>query len=119
MTHSKIDAARADWQRSQDAIITAKQLQAEAIADALAKVIRGIGALVERASAWQRRRRAYAELSDCNDRVLADIGLRRDQIREAVSGRLGRFEVTAANPDTYYTAPAVAGNEQTPGSRAA
>jgi uncharacterized protein YjiS (DUF1127 family) len=35
-------------------------------------------------SAWRRRERAYAELMALNDRSLADIGVRRSQIRALV-----------------------------------
>lgn len=37
---------------------------------------------------WQRRRTAVDELRALDDRVLADIGLRRDQIEQAVDGFL-------------------------------
>lgn len=33
---------------------------------------------------WHRRHRAYAELMDLDDRTLADIGIRRSQIRGVV-----------------------------------
>ncbi len=35
-------------------------------------------------SAWRRRERAYAELMALDDRSLADIGVRRSQIRALV-----------------------------------
>ncbi len=35
---------------------------------------------------WQRRQRAYAELMALDDRSLADIGIRRSQIRALVDG---------------------------------
>ena len=37
-------------------------------------------------SAWRRRQRAYAELMALDDRSLADIGIRRSQIRALVEG---------------------------------
>ena len=37
-------------------------------------------------SAWRRRERAYAELMALDDRSLADIGVRRSQIRALVEG---------------------------------
>ena len=37
-------------------------------------------------SAWRRRERAYAELMALDDRSLADIGIRRSQIRALVEG---------------------------------
>ncbi len=35
---------------------------------------------------WQRRQRAYGELMALDDRSLADIGIRRSQIRALVEG---------------------------------
>ncbi|HUC73288.1 MAG TPA: DUF1127 domain-containing protein [Stellaceae bacterium] len=35
---------------------------------------------------WRRRERAYAELMALDDRSLADIGIRRSQIRALVEG---------------------------------
>jgi uncharacterized protein YjiS (DUF1127 family) len=37
-------------------------------------------------AAWRRRQRAYAELMALDDRSLADIGIRRSQIRALVEG---------------------------------
>jgi uncharacterized protein YjiS (DUF1127 family) len=37
-------------------------------------------------SAWRRRERAYAELMALDDRSLADIGVRRSQIRALAEG---------------------------------
>jgi len=37
-------------------------------------------------SAWRRRERAYGELMALDDRSLADIGVRRSQIRALVEG---------------------------------
>ena len=37
-------------------------------------------------SDWRRRERAYAELMALDDRSLADIGVRRSQIRALVEG---------------------------------
>ena len=41
-------------------------------------------------SAWRRRERAYAELMALDDRSLADIGVRRSQIRALVEGDAAR-----------------------------
>ncbi len=37
-------------------------------------------------SEWRRRERAYAELMSLDDRSLADIGIRRSQIRALLDG---------------------------------
>ena len=37
-------------------------------------------------SAWRRRQRAYAELMALDDHFLADIGIRRSQIRGLIDG---------------------------------
>jgi uncharacterized protein YjiS (DUF1127 family) len=41
-------------------------------------------------SEWRRRERAYAELMALDDRCLADIGIRREQIRALVEGKESR-----------------------------
>jgi uncharacterized protein YjiS (DUF1127 family) len=47
-------------------------------------------------SAWRRRERAYAELMALDDRSLADIGVRRSQIRALVEGAASRNRPTEA-----------------------
>ena len=39
---------------------------------------------------WRRRERAYAELMALDDNCLADIGIRREQIRALVEGHDSR-----------------------------
>lgn len=46
---------------------------------------------------WRRRERAYAELMALDDHCLADIGIRREQIRALVEGKDVRGR-PAANP---------------------
>ena len=50
-------------------------------------------------SAWRRRERAFAELMALDDRSLADIGIRRSQIRALVEGddRHGRSTQPASS----------------------
>ena len=48
-------------------------------------------------SAWRRRERAYAELMALDDHSLADIGIRRSQIRAlAEAGDPGRHSAQSA-----------------------
>ncbi len=49
-------------------------------------------------SAWRRRERAYAELMALDDRSLADIGVRRSQIRASWCEREGRGPLGASLP---------------------
>ncbi len=49
-------------------------------------------------ASWQRRRAAIDELRALDDRVLTDIGLRRDQIELAVDGLLPRGGETRRRP---------------------
>jgi uncharacterized protein YjiS (DUF1127 family) len=49
-------------------------------------------------SAWRRRERAYAELMALDDRSLADIGVRRSQIRALVEGDAPRDRRTEPGP---------------------
>ena len=47
---------------------------------------------------WHRRRKAIAELSALDDRMLKDIGVSRGAIRELVDAQL-RFEAEAVAPE--------------------
>ena len=51
---------------------------------------------------WRQRQRAYGELMSLDDRSLADIGIRREEIRAIVEGY--REEPRAAAP-VYAAAP--------------
>jgi uncharacterized protein YjiS (DUF1127 family) len=42
-----------------------------------------IGSLIRAIAAWRRYRTAVQELAQLDDRILADIGLNRTQIRQA------------------------------------
>ena len=57
---------------------------------------------------WLRRERAYAELMALSDRSLADIGIRRSQIRALVEGNDVREQETqpARSPEAsdFWTA---------------
>ena len=55
-------------------------------------------------AAWRRRERAYAELMALDDRSLADIGIRRSQIRALVEGDdgCGREPATAAPEGVHF-----------------
>ncbi|MFQ5973177.1 MAG: DUF1127 domain-containing protein [Alphaproteobacteria bacterium] len=67
-----------------DVAVRAKRLQAEAMIGILSGTYRGAASLAAAVfrliARWYRRRRTYNELMGCSDRLLADIGLRRDQI---------------------------------------
>jgi uncharacterized protein YjiS (DUF1127 family) len=47
---------------------------------------------------WRRRERAYAELMALDDRSLADIGVRRSQIRAMIAGADVRDRETGPGP---------------------
>jgi uncharacterized protein YjiS (DUF1127 family) len=84
----------------------ARRLQARATAEAIAAGWRGIRRglasaarllrrfLLDRAIRRAERRRALAALAGMDDRLLADIGLRRGDIELAVDGRLADPRVT-------------------------
>jgi uncharacterized protein YjiS (DUF1127 family) len=55
-------------------------------------------------SAWRRRERAYAELMTLDDRTLADIGIRRSQIRALVEGDDPRGRQTEPAPSQQEAA---------------
>ena len=49
-------------------------------------------------SAWRRRQRAYAELMALDDHFLADIGIRRSQIRDLIEGDRAIVQPAAVGP---------------------
>lgn len=59
-------------------------------------------------SEWRRRQRAYGELMALDDRSLADIGIRRSQIRALLDGEdvRGRDIEPARSPEasSFWTA---------------
>ncbi len=83
----------------------AKTGRAQAVRQALGGLIRGIvGAVRQGAEAlqrWHRRRVTYRELMALDDRLLRDIGLRRDQIPAAVDGLWRHESNPVAKPQAY------------------
>ena len=101
---------------------TGRALRAQAVRQALRDLIRGIvGAVRQGAEAlqrWHRRRVTYRELMALDDRLLRDIGLRRDQIPAAVEG-LWRNESNPVAKRQAYVAtvagrPSDAANDDRP-----
>ena len=99
-------ASGEDWARIDPAVFIAegRRLQARVMAEALATGWRGlrcgvhgladgVRALRERLARRFARHRAIHLLSVLDDRLLADIGLRRGDIELAVDGRLGNPRV--------------------------
>jgi uncharacterized protein YjiS (DUF1127 family) len=110
--------ATEEWARIDPTIFVtrARQLQAQAMAEAIGAgwrgIRRGLSGLAGLVRAhllepigrrWQRQQ-ALAALAAMDDRLLADIGLRRGDIVLAVDGRLADPRVTRRQP----TAPAPA-----------
>ncbi len=100
----------------------AKTGRAQAVRQALRGLIRGsVGAVRHGAEAlqrWHRRRVGYRELMALDDRLLRDIGLRRDQIPAAVDG-LWRHESNPVAKRQAYVAtvagrPSDAANDDRP-----
>jgi uncharacterized protein YjiS (DUF1127 family) len=110
--------ATEEWARIDPTIYVtqARQLQAQAMAEAIGAGWRGIrrgltglaglvrGYLIEPIRSRSQRQRAVAALAAMDDRLLADIGLRRGDIVLAVDGRLADPRVTRRAPAA--TAPA-------------
>ena len=61
-------------------------------------------------SEWRRRERAYAELTALDDHSLADIGIRRSQIRGLVEGDgvrgFGAEPLPSPEPASFWSAEA-------------
>ena len=101
---------------------TGRALHPQAVRQALRGLIRGIvGAVRQGAEAlqrWHRRRVTYRELMALNDRLLRDIGLRRDQIPAAVEGLLRNESNPVAKPQAYVATvagrPSDAANDDRP-----
>jgi uncharacterized protein YjiS (DUF1127 family) len=105
-------AAPEDWARIDPTVYVtaARRLQAQATAEAIGAGWRGIGRgltglaglarrhLLEPLARRAQRRRAHADLAAMDDRLLADIGLRRADIQLALTGRLADPRVTARAP---------------------
>jgi uncharacterized protein YjiS (DUF1127 family) len=91
-------------------VTAARRLQARATAEAIGAGWRGIRRgltglaglarrhLLEPLARRAQRRRAHADLAAMDDRLLADIGLRRSDIQLALSGRLADPRVTRRAP---------------------
>ena len=87
-------SAREDWARIDPTVFMAegRRLQARAMAEAFRSAADGLAAVVrrlrERLARRSARKRAVHLLAGLDDRLLADIGLRRADIELAVDGRL-------------------------------
>jgi uncharacterized protein YjiS (DUF1127 family) len=111
-----------EWARIDPTVYltAARRLQARATAEAIGAGWRGIRRglanavrlrrrfLLEPAARRSERRQALAALAGMDDRLLADIGLRRSDIELAVDGRLADPRVTprAASAANAERAPA-------------
>ncbi len=84
---------------------TGRELHAQAVPQALSRLVRGIvGIIAQGAEAlrrWYRRRVAYRALMALNDHLLHDIGLHRAQIPAAVDGLWRHESNPVAKPQAY------------------
>ncbi len=82
-----------------------RELRTQAVQRAVRRLVRGIvGIIAQGAEAlrrWHLRRVTYRELMALDDRLLHDIGLRRDQIPAAVKGLLRNESNLVAKPQAY------------------
>jgi uncharacterized protein YjiS (DUF1127 family) len=95
-------------------VAEARRLQARAMAAAVGagrRALRGglsgVAAVLRRLwqplARWSDRRRAIGRLTELDDRLLADIGLRRGDIALAVDGLLADPRVARQSPDAAVT----------------
>lgn len=115
MTDIKIPDHPAAWDDNQSVIDNAKHVQGEAIGLALGNAMLWLGRSFKAAShavqTWRRNQKAMSELAQCSDWMLADIGIRRDEIRQTVRSGVERTEVVAANPAKPAVFSAQASND--------
>ena len=84
-------ARRANEARSA-AFYEAVRFVREAVGDLATATVQ----LAARAGAWHRLRRAERHLASLDDRILRDIGIRRQDVRCAVRDDGGRWRVTSS-----------------------
>jgi uncharacterized protein YjiS (DUF1127 family) len=79
-----------EWKSVDEAIMRARRLRAEALADATGDAVRamasGVARLLGRIRQARRRRAETHALMMLDDRLLADIGLKRSDVTAAVYG---------------------------------
>ncbi len=101
---------------------TGRELRAQAVRQALRRLVRGIVGIIaqgtETLRRWHRRQVAYRALMALNDHLLHDIGLDRAQIPAAVDGLWRHESNPVAKPQTYVATvagrPSDAANDDRP-----
>ena len=83
------DTSRAKLSREQhlDLVRESRQIRDEAFAAAVAGLGRWVKGAIGGLVSAHRRRKAYAELSGLDDRMLRDMGLNRGELWAAVEGK--------------------------------
>ncbi len=98
--------------RSTDSIVAdAKAAQGRAVGDSILRLGHSINGIMVAFQTWRRNRKAMQELAKCSDWMLADIGIRRDQIRRAVTEGKELHEVFAGNPVVRAAQPTEANDD--------
>ena len=98
MTHLKSPNQPRAWHQDRPGIVDAKHVPGVAIGDAGSWLGRSLRTAVQTLRTWRRNRKAMNELAQCSDWMLADIGIRRDEIRDTLRRDAERSPVVAANP---------------------
>ena len=80
--------------------MTAMRISNEPATQSLSRFIK---AALGKVLTWQRNEKAMHELAQCSDWMLADIGIRREQIRDVVHGGPPRYQI----PIRYPVKPAM------------
>ncbi len=98
--------------RNQTGIVDTRPVQGAALGRALLKPGRTLRAAMQAFRAWRRNRIAINELAQCSDWMLADIGIRRDEIRATLRRDAEQPGIVASNPIGPAIFPPRPGNDR-------
>ncbi|MHA1566943.1 MAG: DUF1127 domain-containing protein [Alphaproteobacteria bacterium] len=116
MTDMRLSTGPQTWDATQAAVNDAKRAHDKAVGAAISTATLRLGRIIkatwDAVLTWRRNEKAMNELSQCSDWMLADIGIRREQIRDAVHHGAERHQVPVGNPVKPVTLHSQPDNDQ-------